>query len=64
MKFGTGTIDIEFNGQILINVGNNEIETSFNMLGIEIDPKFNWSNHIAKIHNKVNKAIYLCTISC
>ena len=59
MCFGNFDVNVEINGEIVEACGRNNPEKSFNMLGIEIDNKFTWKNHMEKVINKLGKGRYI-----
>ena len=59
MQFNGVPISVMLNNTKISRIGTNENEKSFNLLGIEIDDKLHWSDHIQKIINKISKGTYM-----
>ena len=60
MMFGNDdNFDITLNNHVVTKCGNNSNEKYFNMLGIRLDQKLNWQEHLQYINNKISKGIYL-----
>ena len=59
MNFFSNGPTISLNGKIIVECGNGEPESSFNMLGVTLDHKLNWDQHIQKVRGKVDKARYI-----
>ena len=59
MQFNGVPISVMLNNTKISRIGTNENEKSFNLLGIEIDDKLQWSDHIQKIINKISKGTYM-----
>lgn len=60
MVFGNdNNINIKMNNIEIIKCGKNNVEKTFNMLGIRLDQKLLWDSHINYIKSKISKGIYL-----
>ena len=60
MVFGSDTdVNITLNNKILTKCGSLHNEKYFNMLGIRVDQKLNWNEHISHVNAKISKGIYL-----
>ena len=49
---------VKIGDECLQRVGKDGKETSFKLVGIEVDEDLSWSNHIQVIFRKVNSALY------
>ena len=58
-KYNNDNLHIQIEGKNILQVGNNQTETSIKFLGIHLDENITWKKHMQYINNKITNTLFV-----